>query len=546
MKRYNYFDDDDDIVEKNKTHLTKEDLKNDLSKEKIAEAIKAFSLKEKDRVQSVRTTIAKARENDFQDIAKSKRIIITLVCVLLIIAVFGSMIATVGIKMHNENKRIAAFTVDAGKVCNDFVALYGNCSYENLSAYDIDGYRLTGLCAVREMDFNNDKTSELLLGYYKSGAYYIEIWGYDSKDKFVKLYDGSAVTSNDKKTDSWVTIYRKSNKYYIAQHDKEDISKVTLFSLKNDKFEKTNTKCSYDSELTEYLINGKIGENRFEKIKFSVLSHNAAINNSELVYDIIDEFDDKSNKNTAKNKQPGSSQSMRSAYYNIIQDYNQRFGKAVYKEENGIAYLDGLGVVKLVDFNNDDVDELVLIYRRNIKVRGEDRNGNYISQTQAKYYCDIYTYNGTSAKLAYQSDGISNNLNDASQAYFILKYQNNKCFLCSNNFSSSNYGRVVSATSSVLKFDGNIFKSQFKARYAKEYGYGHYYIDDKEVYKSVFNDKGYQVPMFDGTSQYDEDVYKITFTQSKITSEINIEGEVEKTISAIRTLDSTYDGSIAE
>lgn len=546
LKKYNYFDDDDDIVEQNQKHLTKDELINDLSKEKIAEAIKAFSLKEKDRVKSVRTTITKARQNDFDDIAKSKKIIVIIISILLVIAIFGTMIATVGIKMHNENKRNTLFSTDAGKVCNDFVSQYGNCSYENLKAYGIEGYRLTGLCAVREIDFNNDKTSELLLGYYKSGAYYIEIWGYGEKDKFVKIYEGNAVNSNDKKTDAWATIYRKNNKYYIAEHDKEDISKVSLFTLKDDKFKKSNIKCSYDSELTEYLINGKVGENAFEKIKFSVLSHNMAISKSELVYDIVDSFDNSRVDTSDKTKTPGNSQSLKTAYYNIIEDYNRRFGKANYKEENGLAYLDGLGIVKLVDFDNDDIDELVLIYRRNIKVRGEDRNGNYISMNEAKYYCDIYTYNGTSAKLAYQNEGISNNLNDSSDAYFILKYQNNKCYLCSNSFSSSNYGRVVHGTSTILKFDGNSFKQQFKARYAKEYGYSRYYIDNKEVYKSIFNDKGYQVAMFDGTNKYDEDVYKVTYTQSKITSKRNIKDEVEKTVNTIKTLDSTYDESIAE
>lgn len=533
LSRYNYFDDDDDIVQSNKQRS----LPTHISRQEIAEAIKAFSATEKTKIKRAAHNISDTTSLD--ELFKSKRRIVTLVLVLVVIIVFAAMIAVVAVQMNVENKRIDKFNADAGKVCSDYIKSYGNCNYENLySSYGIEGYRMTGLSYAREMDFDNNGKSELLLSYNDGGVYFVEVWGYNSDGEFVSLFHEKATQTDKKTDDAWITVYYHNSKYYIGIHDEDDITKVELYTLKGDSFEK-KASCTYDPQAEAFVVREKINYTDFERIRLSVLREEKAVVTSDLVFDVIEGFSISDTENTVA---ANSSQSLNNAYYSIINDYNQKYGIASYKQENGVAYIDGLAVARLVDFDGDDTDELMLIYRKGVKVRDSDRQGNYISKLEYKYFCEIYRYNGSKASLVYKNEGLSSMLNDSNDVYTILKQQKKKVLLCNNTFSSENYGRKVSGTSTILKFDGKNFKQQFKAQYITEYGWSDYYIDGDEVYKSEFNERGYAVPFFDGSTDYDDSVYSVIYLQRKSGKEGDLKSQVDKTKSAIQKLNSSYSG----
>lgn len=530
MSKYNYFDDDDIVEEKKSKPLSKH-----LSRQELADAIKAFSVAEKSKIKRTAQNISDTTSLD--ELLKSKKRIVTLVLVLVVIIVFAGMIAIVAVQMNLENSRINKFNSDAGKVCSDYIKNYGNCSYENLySSYGIEGYRMTGLSYVREMDFDNDGKSELLISYNDGGIYYTEVWGYNSDKEFVSLFHTKAAQTDNKADDAWITIYYHGSKYYIGVHDESDITKVELYTLKGEEFVKKSS-CTYDSQAEAFVIKDKINYTDFERIKLAVLREEKAAVTSDLVSDVIYGFSDSDIEQTTD---ASSTQSLNNAYYSIVADYNQKYGFASYKQENGVSYLDGLAIVKLVDFDGDGTDELMLIYRKGVMVRDEDRQGNYISKTEYKYFCEIYRYNGIGASLAYKNEGLSSMLNDTNEVYTILKKSNKKYLLCNNTFTSENYGRKVSGTSTILKFDGTDFKQQLKAQYITEYGWSDYYIDGDEVYKSEFNEKGYTVPFFDGTTDYDDAVYTVIYLQRKSTKADKLESEVSNTQSVIQKLNSSY------
>ncbi|MBR3737234.1 MAG: hypothetical protein IKN26_00705, partial [Eubacterium sp.] len=541
MKKYNYFDDDEKDIN---SLISSFDAPKEVKKEEIdktlqsiseeREAVRKAELAEQRKqrkqafAQSVRDlskksgkaivfaarSVARAVKDKkvsetLESLSKSKKRKVTISLVFVFFLSLVIMVCATVHSVNNENRRIAKFNNDAGKICSQYITKYGNCSYENLyTMYKITGYRMNGLCFVREVDFDNDGVSELLLCYNDGGVYYTEVWGYKD-NQFANFYHGEAAQTN-KKSDAWITIYNKNNKYYIGVHSGDKLEKVALYALKGDVFEKKYN-AQYDEGAQAYSIKKKVDPISFERIKLAILVEEKAAVTTEQVSKTIDSF--LGTGGTAKLL--NSNQNLQSAYYAVVEDRNQAYGKAKVVKKNGVSYISGLAAVDLVDFNGDDKAELVLIYRKSVKVRSADSQGNYIAGVDDKYYIEIYRYNGAKAVLAYTNENISNSLNDSTDLYYIIKKKNNKAYYCVNAFSTQEYGRVVNASSTVFKFDGTQFVSQNKAQYRTSYGYTDYFINDQEVYKSAFNEKGYAFPLFDGGSKYDENTYTVTYLQRK-------------------------------
>lgn len=580
MKKYNYFDDDEldvdsgDInslissfdapkeVKKEEVDrslkIIQEDQKIKREKEKEAErkaereaivaAIKSFSKKSGEKIATVAqgtfTTVAHAvkekkvsEELDNMSDHKKRNVTIALIFVFLI--VFVLLVFTTLHAVSSENKRIAKFDSDAGKVCSQYITKYGNCSYENLySSYGVMGYRMKGLCFVREVDFDNDNVSELLLCYDDGGVYYTEVWGYNSDKEFINFYHEKATQTKKKSDDAWITIYNKNNKYYIGVHSGDKLEKVELYGLKGTEFEKKYS-ADYEAEAQAFSIKKKVDPTSFERIKLAVLVEEKASVTSDQVSKAVEAFIGPSGLSALLK----SSQSMQNAYYSVVDEYNQTYGKAKVVKKNGLCYVDGLAAVDLVDFNGDKKDELVLVYRKSVKSRSSDAQGNYVAKVEDKYYIEIYRYNGTKAILTYKNESISNSLGDNADMYYIIKKKNDKAYYCVNAFSSQNYGKTINASSTVFKYDGSKFTQQSKASYRTNYGYTEFFINDREVGKSAFNEKGYAVPYFDGTSSYDENTYTVTFLQRKRLKADNMEKRVSDTVNTIKKLNSSYSGS---
>lgn len=542
LSRYNYFD-DDDIIEEADSASLRDCHGLDKIKAIAKAADKKFDYSAKKAANSIKKDIMLARSyasidaKDFEaqeyKIYKSKKRIVIIISVFLTILTFAIMVFATVHSINAENKRIKEFNANAGTVCADYIAKYGNCNYENLfNSFGISGYRMNGLCYVREIDFDNDNISELLICYFDGSKYNTEVYGYNKDKKFVTLYQGTAAHGKSEKDDVWITIYSHNGKYYIGEHSEKDLSKVSLLALRSDEFEK-KLDCTYDSVTHEFTVKDKVDVSSFERIRLSVLGEKKANIISELVSSTIDKFTDKTGKSIVSSEVGG----INSAYSKVIQSYISRYGKSEYVEKDGISYIDGLAAVQLIDFDGDGTDELLLSYRREVLVRGEDNQGNYIATSKHQYYVDIYQYNGSGAKLIFQRDDVSVSLNDTDNKYLVIKTQNGKSFYCSNSFSNTEYGRKIYAASSIFRLGKDGFSEKFKASYATEYGYTKYYINSERVYsKSTFDEKGYEVAMFNGSDEYDSDIFNVTYLQCKTKNAGDMESQVEKTNSTIASL----------
>lgn len=537
-RKINYFDEDYDEQVENSPSLM-QIVKNSVMRRKQgardsesrSDAIKddlkkAFDFSKKTITNIVSDTTARINA---QDDKRGIRFIILFVVFILILSI---MVGSVFLTFHHQNNKNKTFCNDAGEICASYIVKYGNCSYENLyDTYKIMGYRMTGLCYARQLDFDGNGTDELLVCFNEGGEYFVEVWGYGEDKKFTSLYHGKAAQSRNKADDAWITIYYKNNKYYIGVHNSKDITEVDLFQLKGDKFEKKRS-CTYDENLEAFIIKDKVQYDSFERIKLAVLNEQKAIVTVNLVMDVLDDFT--SENGIISETLVGSS--MRESYNSVVQKHIQNHGAPKLKNKDGYSYIDGVACVKLIDFDGDDRDELLVVYRKPVRVRDMDTNGNYIAVTRDTYYCEVYKYNGKNAVMVYQKDNVSNLINDSHASYVVLKKNKKKTYLCSNRFSSENYGRIVNAKSNILRFDGERFVSRQKSAYYTEYGYTHYYIDDESVYRREFEEKGYAVPFFDGGEDYDKNTFEVIFLQQKKDDAKNMDTLVAETNNQIAKL----------
>lgn len=476
-------------------------------------------------------------ESDFDDDYEGssepsifKGIIVFLIAVVLlvVIAVIGVINSTARINRHNSD-----FKEDAGKVCAEYNEKYGIANYKYMSEYEVKGYMLTGLCVVREVDFDNNGKSELLLAYNDNDEYYEEIWGYYRND-FIKLYKAKLPQSDNKNDDIWMTIYSKNDKFYIAEQPLNS-KKVIIKRLAGDEFKEKGS-ATYDADNFTYKIKSQNATDSFEPIKMCVLKEHIASSVVDRTLDTTDSFLGK-----VEVKKPNSvstTSSMEGAYLDIINTYTEKYGKAEYVSNSKMPYINGLAGVNLVDFDGDKTDELVLVYRRTVSQRDEDSSGNYISIEEDKYSCDIYYWNGKNVQLAYQTESIGNLLNNNDSAYYIIKTDGNRRFFCYNTFTSENYNNLVTASSKMMRFNGTNFEQEFKASYRTEYGYTKYYIDGESKYKNSFVEQGgYSIPFFDGSDEFDSEKWQVCFLQGKKEWETNIKTQLDKTESTIKSLE---------
>ena len=465
-----------------------------------------------------------------QSSRKRKRL--NFILVIVSILIFALMINTVILAVNNENKKIAKFNADAGAVCAEYMKKYGTVNYENMySRYGIAGYRMTGLCYARELDFDNDGTSELLLCYDDSGVYQAEVWGY-RKNKFVNLYHGKACQTKKKSDDVWVTLYYHNNKHYIGAHSEKDKSVVSLFGLSGDEFVKKYD-ASYDEQAEVFLIRKKVDYTSFERIKLSVLREEKASVILDTVSNTIDGF--KTDKTNTSADADGV-MTREKAYAEVVANYQESKGAPSVKTEGNTAYIDGLSLVRLVDFDGDGKNELLISYRKASKIRDEDNEGNYISVTEYKYQTEIYAYKNKKAKLIFQKDDASQKPNGSQDKYVVIQSEGDKRNLCVNSYTSKENDHVKTATSTIFVYDGKTFEPSFKAKYVTDYGYTEYYIDDKQVWSRQFDEEGYVVPFFDGSSSYSATNFDICYLQRSDGDKASLQEQCNETIKTIEKL----------
>ena len=91
---------------------------------------------------------------------------------------------------------------------------------------------------------------------------------------------------------------------------------------------------------------------------------------------------------TVKNKEQESESSLAlKEYKKLIQQYEQKYGKAEIRYMSGKPYWTGLCFAKLLDFNNNNIDELILAYQTEIS-----------DIKKVQYHIELWTFDGKVAK----------------------------------------------------------------------------------------------------------------------------------------------------
>lgn len=571
-KKYNYFDDDIEVEEKKpkiefdliyvdrsarrrpedikpKSSVTKEKKEHKKSNIKLPN-IKVPSVKvnmpSRDEVlkkinagsSKATSLIKRVKNSNPSTMSRKHRWILAILIILAFAIIIGVTVWSTLSIVTKEAKNQADFQAAAGKVCMEYEETYGAASFENLSDKGITGARMTGLCYIRDLDFNNDKQSELLICYLQGKTYNYEIWGY-SGESFVMLHKAPLHQTEKVSDHAWFTIYTKNGQNYIVEHDKKNVKKATIYELKGTKFVKKED-VSFDIESGDYRIKGKPMPDAFERVKMGVISTHEASTMSERIQDKADGFIGKRAKNNGHTQKVN----MMNAYYDVILDYNNKYGEAKFVEGNSVDYIDGLAYVTLIDFNDDDVDELVLAYRRPVNTKSLNYNGDYVATTVDRYFCDVYSWNGTNAWRVYQQEGLGNMLNDEAQRYILFKHSSGKTMLCFSTFKTENYGRIIEASSKVLKFNGQIFKPSMKAWYRTDYGYTEYRLNGTYVNQYQFKQRGaYEVPFFDGSTTLKNSDYTIVYLQTDKNNDSRIDNIVPNTVDAIKKINKGYEPS---
>lgn len=545
-KRYNYFDDDssenESIKSKNKKKSRKKSNVN-IDGKKILDVLRYII-----SVVGVNLILlAKKIYKFFTKSSKKSSAVKVGFSLVLFTVIITVVIASVSItaSTNKQNNKETKFDSAAYKVCSEYSEKYGTANYKFMnSEYGVKGCMLTGLCVAREIDFDADGTEELLLGYNTNDTYRVEVWGFHSGD-FIQLYSQNVFQRSDRNNDIWISLYTDDNEFYLAEHSGDKAESVKILRLAGKEF-KEKTEASYDEESLKYTVHKKDATDNFERIRFAVLRETTASEIVDTTLDVIDGF----SKNKEQPQKDSSSDnddsqtdfdSLNSAYYSIVENYNKEYGCSYLNNNSELPCITGLAVVDLIDFNGDGTDELFLVYLRTVNERTEDDNGNYISVAKEKYFCEIYTYNGQKALNVYQSEGISNLSDSVDSAYCIIKNDGKEKKLCTNSFSYSQRGRVMSSSSKILSFDGERFEPENKFSVDSEYGYNSYYINSKSVYKSRFiSEGGYSVPFFDGTKTFDSSTYSITYLRVKRDDVSKIKNIPDKTEEVIKKLNPSY------
>ena len=134
------------------------------------------------------------------------------------------------IDLSGENRSENRFDGDAAKVCANIIGEYRKKKTEQADNTG-EMYRMAGLSFAREVDFDGNGRSELMLAFRSGSAYQAEVWGYDGGD-FVRLYSHAAnVAANHPEVGYWISLYRHGSEFYIGELSAQDGKTMDLFSL---------------------------------------------------------------------------------------------------------------------------------------------------------------------------------------------------------------------------------------------------------------------------------------------------------------------------
>lgn len=527
MSKYNYFD--DEIEEENEKRTNKKRTKVKIDLSPVINKLK-----------KIEATAVEEAEEDVEVIDKFPLLrhevikglwIFGIIILIIIIAVSFS------VSLGNKNKKAERFDKDAGNVCINYIKKYGAVKWEALdeAKYGENKAKLTGLCYARQMDFNGDKSDELMICYNDNNVYYLEVWGYHG-GKFVQLYKEEANSSEKVSEGYWAAFYRKGDRYLICKSDKSKPSEVTLYSLHHGKFKKSGN-ATYDIGSNTYSIGGKDVKDKFETIELSCLRKSKAEVTVDLVSSNIDAFGNISSQaitNTLSEKERKAN-----AYYEVVKKRIDKYGDPSIKSDSGKKYIDGLAYVRQIDFDGDGNEELCMVYRTYKSLSKYDEfSGDYIYYDKPQYSLDIYKWDGSSAKRILNKECVSVYFDDDTVFYLLLKKGKKTTNLCTNNYDMENKYSFT-ANSREYKLKKGAFTPVYSAKEVNDYGYKSFYINDERVYSREWEQKGYNIPLFlNDEDSVNSSKYDLFYFSGKNSSEF--EQTLNDTVDEIQKLNKEY------
>ena len=169
-------------------------------------------------------------------------------------------------------------------------------------------------------------------------------------------------------------------------------------------------------------------------------------------------------------KKEGNTKDPTSAYRNLIQSYEKKYGEAQLNEQK--QFWTGLCYAKLLDFNNDGINELILAYQT-----------EKYNKDKVQYHVELWKYDGKSAKRVTSRISWSGNNIPYFGGFSICKYNGKFLLNITNNAGWNNYYYGAQSDGSV----GLVHKLIWKGD-AME---GDWYLNGKKItvnsYRNYYN-----------------------------------------------------------
>ena len=164
-------------------------------------------------------------------------------------------------------------------------------------------------------------------------------------------------------------------------------------------------------------------------------------------------------------KKEGNTKDPTSAYRNLIQSYEKKYGEAQLNEQK--QFWTGLCYAKLLDFNNDGINELILAYQT-----------EKYNKDKVQYHVELWKYDGKSAKRVTSRISWSGNNIPYFGGLGICKYNGKYLLELTGNACWDNYYYGTQKDGSV----GIVHKFIWKGD-AME---GDWYMDGKKVSGNIY------------------------------------------------------------
>lgn len=458
------------------------------------------------------------------------RIVLIVFSCLAVLAAVG-VILGFSLTISSEARRSSAFAQNSAVVCAQYLADYGEGDFVDSSEETYDLYSMTGFFSARRLDFDGDGHEELLVLYNDEGTYAGDVWGLNEDGDFAKLY--TAPFSSDAQTgETWLVLFKTGSKYYLGTQSGSRESDITFYRLKGDTFVKASGTGVYNSEKKTYRRLGRNITGRLEFLKVTMLTQRQ----SEVMLSDLQQLVDSFGTASGANADLTESQQRAQAYLDVINDVTIRYGAGALSDD--AQQLDGLAVVRLVDFNGDGADELLLAYKRT--VAEVDTSSGDASGTTTKYVMEVYQCTGSAATLIFTNETLVTPSFDADARLLMLHQADSEVRICTvtREVNSSASGRY---TARVYRMGDDTFDLLFSAEVEDTYGTKRYTIDGEQVDAEQFSENGMGVPYFYRNDDKPDDSYTVIYLAAS-DSENELRAALNDTNDTIDRLNAALDG----